>query len=357
MLFLGAGASAAFGVPTLRKLTEDCDLLLLERGFSPKTLHELKTSHIELGIVPDFESVLTVLQVLASPQEGIRTAGPLAAYLAHFSSNWAPQRENIAEDIVEIKRMLTDKCLKVNIAEATKHYDRLFSTLAQVGSMTMGSYSSNLLYGTPYDAKKVRLRTQDIFTTNYDLIIERYFDLGPMRDSLKTGFVQRATRSLFNPSEGYDWTHDNTNLVKLHGSIDQFITDAGIEKRQAETNVGFYPSKVLREMMIFPVHEKYVTRRPWFDLYALFRERLSAEEVCIVIGYSFRDEAVNNAFIDRINEERAFKIVYIGGEMAQENIDKVPEIAARTKTIPLEFGVHDEIVNQLTEALRNWYPT
>jgi len=173
---------------------------------------------------------------------------------------------------------------------------------------------------------------------------------------LKTGFVPQGMRNLWDPQGGYRWGTAFTNLVKLHGSIDQFVTTVGIEKRQAPPTQGYYPSETLEEMMIFPVHEKYVTRRPYFDLFTLLKSRLREEQFCVVIGFSFRDEAVNNAFLDRISTNPQFKIVYLGGEKGSENVQRIPQIAAKTKVIPFRFGVHDEGIDQIGQAIQDWVP-
>jgi hypothetical protein len=345
----------------MQELTVACEGILRERGFSDTTLSKIKDSLRGFGLVPDFEALLTILQSFALPEREVRAAGPLTAYLAHSLSDWIPPLKEPAQDVVELKRLLTEKCSKVKMDDATRHYDGLFSILGEIKSIPYAARAHASLQGGAFlQSRGINVRTQDIFTTNYDIIIEQYFDCEGMRESLRTGFIHQAVRSIWNPKESYVWDDQrsrSTNLVKLHGSIDQFITTAGIEKRQAPPSQGYYASEMLEEMMIFPVHEKYATRSPYFDLFSLLRERLSHEPVCIVIGFSFRDEAVNNAFIDAINTNRNLKLIYVGSERANENIQRIPQIAKRTKVIPLSFGVHDECINQIKSALETWYPT
>ena len=54
--------------------------------------------------------------------------------------------------------------------------------------------------------------------------------------------------------------------------------------------------------MIFPTTEKYFSRNPYFNLLRKLREELMGtikdKEHILVIGYSFRDPAINNAFYD-----------------------------------------------------------
>jgi hypothetical protein len=59
------------------------------------------------------------------------------------------------------------------------------------------------------------------------------------------------------------------------------------------------PFEVLTERtIIYPIYEKHITRDPFFTLYQYFRRTLFNEDIVIVIGYSFRDLTINNAFSD-----------------------------------------------------------
>jgi len=363
MLFLGAGASAAFGVPTMQQLTESCEKLLLERGYPEARLSKIKSSLKRYGFVPDFEGMLTILDAFVTPYKGVAAAGPLAAYLADLSSEWPPQKKDPPDHLRELKRMLSEKCLQANMDDAINCYNKLFSTLAEVQRSIRvdKTRASALKGGVLVPGDKSGLRTQDIFTTNYDLVIEKYFDhRAQMRDSLKHGFVLRGNRMVWDPRHGfgYGWDQEKTNLVKLHGSIDQSFFLDGIEKRQVEPDKGFYQSPAFERMMIFPVHEKYATHSPYYDLLSLLRQRLAVEPVCVVIGFSFRDEAVNNAFVDALKENPDLKIVYIGGEDAHKNIQEIKEVIfkTRTKVIPLEFDSDGGYINELGVALTEWYP-
>jgi hypothetical protein len=259
--------------------------------------------------------------------------------------------------------MLIEKCLQANMDDAINCYNTFFSTLAEVqGSIKVNRAKvSQLKGGVLVSGDKGSLRTQDVFTTNYDLVIERYFDhRAQMRDSLKHGFVLRGNRMVWDPRAGfgYEWEQDTTNLVKLHGSIDQSFFLDGIEKRQVEPDRGFYQSPAFEEMMIFPVHEKYATHSPYFDLLSLLRQRLAVEPVCVAIGFSFRDEAVNNAFVDALRANPDLKIVYIGGEKAHENIQEIKAVIFKRRTIviPRKFGSDGGYINDLKVALTEWYP-
>jgi hypothetical protein len=188
------------------------------------------------------------------------------------------------------------------------------------------------------------------------------FEKEQLAEWLRHGFVLKGVRMLWSPQESYAWSGRSgavqiTNLVKLHGSIDQFSTERGIEKLTGPPGQGYYRGLIEKaeQLMIFPVHEKYVTRSPYYDLFHIFRTRLLEETLCVIIGYSFRDEAVNNVLIDSVKKNRSLKLIYIGGDNAVENVKRVPELVECTLPITKKFGI-DNLYVGLKDNIMNWYP-
>ncbi len=357
MLFLGAGASSAFGIPTMQELTKKSEDVLKEKGFN----QELATAYNALTkfqIIPDFESILTVFESLRSPVEAIRASGPFAAYLATLAERDIKQRVDADEILTAMKNLLVDACSHPDMAKANETYQDLFSLLGKAGNVAVGGPQPQrvgLTGGSRFQpSSNVLMQTQDIFTINYDLVIERFFDENQIGRLLFTGFVPRGPRFYWDFVEGYRWDGGGTNLVKLHGSIDQFVVEDGIEKRQALPNVGFYTKKTFGEMLVYPVHEKYVTKTPYFELFSALRQRLSREPLCIVIGYSLRDEAVNNAFADAVKTNRTLKFVYVAPH-ASTNINRLPVIKPRTACLDKAFGI-DPFYDELLERVTVWTP-
>jgi hypothetical protein len=70
---------------------------------------------------------------------------------------------------------------------------------------------------------------------------------------------------------------------------------------------------IMDKIMIYSIGEKYATRTPYFEILSKFRATLIDEKVVMVIGYSFRDDPINNSFIDRITrfKNKNFKIILV----------------------------------------------
>lgn len=350
----------------MQELTTDANLALGREGFSPQQLDEISTILGQHGFVPDFEALLTMLDALASPRKAVRIAGPFSAYLLSKVPKSTIEENKAAGKMVKaLKQMLVDKCGNANIDKAIVQYNGLFETLGKITTVQRRNVQKSDTVGASISAEGRHLRKiPDIFTVNYDLIIEHFFERERIASHLRTGFVRDGMRMVWNPdiSDGYDFEErailgmrSTVNLVKLHGSIDQFITKEGIEKRQAPPTVGFYLSQPEEEMMIFPVTDKYATRGPYPELFGLLRRRLRTDSFCIVIGYSFRDEAVNNAFTDAIKTNNDLKLIYVGGPQAEHHLSGVPDIAKRTAVIAKRFGL-DSVNDEIESLLSKWFP-
>ena len=214
----------------------------------------------------------------------------------------------------------------------------------------------------------------DIFTTNYDIIIEKYHWDREKPDNfprLKTGFEPSRDPYLheFQPKSSYgniiyDASIRNLRrLFKLHGSIDQKIEQYVAYKYPP----GFrHEIQLAKDMMIFPVAEKYITQFPYYDLYNYFRNAPwtvgTQKETCIVIGFSFRDIPITNAFLGHIikNErnKRGSKIILIDKDTKSviKNLkiqlpkDDFEKISKTIDPIDGEFG-SSSVFKNLEESL------
>jgi hypothetical protein len=149
-----------------------------------------------------------------------------------------------------------------------------------------------------------RAKPVEIFTTNYDLLIERgieiagvaYFDgfIGTVKP-----FFSDAASELDderNPSIPRSWVR----LWKLHGSIGwrHAVEDHTGAKKVVALPL-LEPGKE-DDLMIFPSREKYSDSRrlPFVALHdRLRRLTASGESLLLIAGYSFGDEHINDIFL------------------------------------------------------------
>jgi len=110
-------------------------------------------------------------------------------------------------------------------------------------------------------------------------------------------------------------------LLKLHGSIDWSLQDISPspEKPLASQAIQKVSTEVMRTSgyrpaLIFGQRNKLTAKGPFLDILAVFREQLTKAERLTVIGYSFRDEHVNEYIGQWLNADRIRKLRIINGE-------------------------------------------
>jgi NAD-dependent SIR2 family protein deacetylase len=149
-----------------------------------------------------------------------------------------------------------------------------------------------------------------IATLNYDNSIE----LAGQNASIEidTGFDS------WSNSGDFIFDEHKTPLLKLHGSIDWALSDGRTSKEKplpfqiiqkvdpnADKQSSFHPA------VVFGGKNKLTAKGPFLSLLRAFDLQLSKSEILWMIGYSFRDEHVNEFIVNWFNADptRAIKII------------------------------------------------
>jgi hypothetical protein len=132
-----------------------------------------------------------------------------------------------------------------------------------------------------------RAHPVEIFTTNYDLLLEQAFEA--LRRPYFDGFVGARNAFFDNASiaEGHGLPTRFTRVWKLHGSINWRVHADGIIRTQAEDGAA---------RLIHPSHLKYEESRemPYIALLDRIRTFLAQRGALLVTcGYSFGDQHIN----------------------------------------------------------------
>ncbi len=295
LLFLGAGASKPFDMPNMRELTDNIVNEFKKRYIDTSVLNIIKKRVEDFGFVPDIEAVLTCLDALSDPGIGIKNAGPFAALISDRRKaneiTFGPKQEKCRNFSIEIRKIIRENC---NFPPAEKE-----GKLVEV-------------YDNLFDIFKIEQNNAlDVYTTNYDLCFERYCAKRGRKLNNLSNDRNRVDSKLLQKKEFW-------NLYKLHGSSNWVITDDCVDGEIIITDM-FVKSgdrtvdgEMKEEVMIYPTTEKYFLRDPYFSLLLNLRNDLISgisdkdSKLIVIIGYSFRDDAINSAFIDSLNKP-AFK--------------------------------------------------
>lgn len=174
-----------------------------------------------------------------------------------------------------------------------------------------------------------RAHPVELFTTNYDLLIEQAME--ESRVPYFDGFVG-SRRAFFDPHSIDEdvlpvrWAR----LWKLHGSINWYQDDRGILYRGGSVQDG-------HRRVIHPSHLKYAESRrmPYLAMIDRLRSFLRhGSPVLIICGYSFRDEHLNDVIIQSLQgnpSAMAFGLLF--GEL--EGYPEAVNVAASRSNISL----------------------
>ncbi|MHA1878310.1 MAG: SIR2 family protein [Promethearchaeota archaeon] len=333
MIFLGAGASKALGIPTMQDFSKIVFNHLSKKGYSD-IIKEIQSSLQEFDMTVDFESVYAILEGLSGPAYSVKKAGPFVAFLMKNRNN-LPLKKDVSELLIEARKIIYEKCYlsQDKVLEINQLYFPLFELIHE-----RDFYD---IINTPNSKGNRRLLGDIIVTTNYDMSLElyyahnqiRYIDgFHPTANPLIKKFTKETGFNPFGKGSG-----NMPILIKLHGSIWQFEQKGELIKTIVDPKLSSTPIQIEKEMMIYPTKEKEILTYGYYPFFNLFKNiqwrRL------LVIGYSFRDEPVNTAILENLKFDPTSKLILINPNPLRviNNLSKdIPR--DRVVLIPSKFG-------------------
>lgn len=316
-LFLGAGFSKLFGLPTMREILKEIrpssinlstiyQLILFAKVFSnPAIWPKIKDSPLEYKEIDlisqkeDIESILKFLNKLESSDLDsfvyLTTNTYFYLNTGCFSRRHFPLHTNSP-----VRRSLEDEETRKTFKEKIKEL-KIFIKDYIVRRCWQFKVEKAVTFCRPFFDFMYNSVGNEIwvFTTNYDPIIEEYCEEESQID-LVDGF-DRTTRAkgIWKPEEfdKYPSARRSLKLVKLHGSCNWYEIKGEILCIPAEVKSlagGIEP----KNSLIYPTQQKEVfARSPFRELFQLFQRLLLNEaDGCIIIGYSFRDDIIKGIF-------------------------------------------------------------
>ena len=319
--FFGAGTSCALNIPNIEKLTLD-----IEGALSGDLLKHFR------AVKEDLKGTIK-----------------------------KPNIEDILNQVRRIREITADKNDRKYIevsGEAARDLDKAICRLIY-DIITKGEEKADLTASTRFLAWLSilnRERSKEIFTTNYDLIVERslessqipYFD--GFVGSYEPFFWQESVDQLVGPS---DITRNWIRLWKIHGSLNWFWKLDAAQNSQRIIRVGKFDkaSHTDQELVIYPSKEKYDSSRKqpfvaYFD--RLQNYLLDGELLFIFTGYSFSDQHINDIIFNCLRQnKRLFCIVFFYNDA---EVDALHKLATSHMNLNV-FGPTKAIING---ALYEW---
>jgi len=349
VLFLGAGASAPFGLPTTK---EFFNKFFSPMGELPKLLQN-PLPVLNPARPNQTKGRLIIINVLRAfrklSDRDIFDAEEVHSWL----SEWAKMLSQASTETITLHSLVVKQMRVTNFdyQQFVREWDNLLpsDSIGRVNGIKDAVESAlkelrkelNLAYSVTdeqlrqafeawkpvFDEFVDRKHSLWIFTTNYDLLIDKMKRIGEFDENfeLLTGFDQQGE---FQGDFLLEARNKKTivRLCKLHGSLHWVRRNNGeIEARN--TLEEYPPCEHEGERAIVPlkaVKDEDIEEEPFKTLYSKFKELgHRADRVCI-IGFSLRDESIQRLLLDMIKGNKSLKIT-IFNRSKSETIDRFIE--------------------------------
>jgi len=328
LLFLGAGASQPFGIPTMTQMVTKFEERLKKENIKGQYLYSAIKESLKEGFdisQIDIESIFSVIIGIAKEIQPQKMGYYPYYYLNKFSSEhkFSPSEIDEAKNLRnELEKFIQIEC-------------KISNESIDIDSLYKNSFDS--LFKNIWGLKKqVNPKEQEyfvgwkVYTTNYDTIFESYWkELKPPLDYFNRNDSQTpyfdSTRDILN--------QQNT-FMKLHGSIDWTVLENG-EILEDHPNL-YIRTKRKGRAMLYPIQQKDLYLHPWTTLFQNLLYGLKSCDLWYVIGYAFNDEYVLNAFIEAFSDRKRMIIL---NPHAKNLVKKLPEKFHQQITLlPIKFG-------------------
>jgi hypothetical protein len=288
MLFLGAGISTPFGVPTMNEMVKKFELNLIA-GSREEILYKDIARFLEEQFNRyDLETVISVLERITN----LKKLQPFEEFLIYRSgknikSLIGSDDEDTSQKLMDnIKAFVFEQCkFDLEIYDNNKAiFQEILKMMADIDGGTSESYMCNT-YTTNYD-RYFDMFLKERFDNRYHISVKDYFDYSGLNNILvvpEEDFIQSS--------------HPNTEYVKMHGSTDWYRDTKGRVVRTTEPFANYQPG-----IMMYPTNDKSLYLEPWIKFIMLFKRAVAQSNYLVVIGYSFNDEYIRNIFLENLND-------------------------------------------------------
>jgi len=328
LLFLGAGASQPFSVPTMVRMVKKFEEHLKQNNIKGRNLYSQIKQTLEKGYdvsQVDIESVFSVITGIANQTSPQKMGHFPFYYIRRFSTERKftqteiDEAENLRNELEEFIRKECEFSGKEDeLLEIYKNsYEPLFHNVEGV------EWNKN-------DSGYEYSRNWKAYTTNYDTIFENYWsELHSIMDFFD---LKGSEIAYFNAIKNVKGHLDT--FVKIHGSIDwEKLENGGIIKSRTAS---FIRTKKKGKAMLYPIQQKDLYLYPWDVLFDEFKNGLNSCDPWYIIGYAFNDEFVLNSFLEFLPEGKRLIII---NPHAKELKKKFPEnLQKNVIALPIKFG-------------------
>jgi hypothetical protein len=350
VFLLGSGISVDAGMPNVATITGQVF------GGAGVVRHSDATYYMAGEDSPNYD------WYRAAAEPAIAFAGRLRVLADNYFSDFLDGRTADYEDVANLAKQVEDAlsgeyenpALLPLIRELRKEIDDLQGLLERASETR--NYIRDIVWRmlnrmpTGFDHLTVivegcrALASTDLFELNHDRVLE--LALAAAELPVSDGFTRASGDVLF-------WTDEfdrPLRHLKLHGSITWFHRDLeeapwrGLVVARSLTHDPYHERDAAGKLLEFPADGRPVLLTGTFDkplaydstVYAdqhyRFHESLREADAVIVIGYGFRDKAINSRLIGWLHNERGRRLIITHGNIGDLVREARPAIARNWNT-------------------------
>ena len=301
-LFSGAGISVQFGMDTTANFKSK---LVQDEKVNPKipsNRQETKTTFASLITNPDLGDIEEVLNAIKELIENITNPD---LFPKHAKIAWSTLTLPEAPSFKNVLRPLSITLVAVQ---------------TQINNLVFDAYNLNTKHDTHLKVFYSRLfkiiqeesNIVNIGTTNYDQSVEKFCLLPNSKYDCHDGFVMDGLNdeTIFSADNFNlkitDNGKTNVRLFKIHGSLNWKKKGDSIIRVTDKSTIG-NNDRVFISPTLNPKND--VKNEPFNSLNKLFNKHLQESHICLIIGYSFRDQHINNMFKEFLKNSKKQIIV------------------------------------------------
>jgi len=312
ILFVGAGFSKPAGVPLMNEFVSLFENRLRRKGDSYHKYFLLVKKYMTTAGTADIdlEILMDILYRLASGNTVEMSAWQEKEGFSEFNEEIRKTTK------LELENLIREKCI---IDPKTK---------------LDAYYPLNDIFNA--------VKPLDIFSVNYDDVLEVFCYKNKYR--LEDGFALYWDPTRFDNLDGVD-----VRLLKLHGSVLWYRTVEGafykvLQRVPQEYNT-LITGEELEQLIAYPVTGKPIHVAPLAYAMNELRNRLEEVSQCIIIGYSMRDQHIQDIFIEVLKRNDKLKLILVNPDPFTILKNNIKHEALKRSIIPAAFRTEEIFQN------------
>jgi hypothetical protein len=290
IFFLGAGASVPSGLKTVVQLTD-----YFKEYWLKEKCHNLNYLELIEHIIQNIKKFQKDLHNISESKEGYKVDIELLLETIERLEDF--DNDIISAFVNDSSLIFNEKQKQILKKKELSNEIKKFIKTTFIDDMKSIDYLNSFMLFKSF-------RPLRIFSTNYDLTIERFCFLKGI--SYTDGFDPYWNEDLFLNTDNKKLK--DVNIFKLHGSVNWYRTEVGdyfsIPIQTTDMDMQLVSGYEGIPLILYPGNKlRYI--EPILEILTILRENLFNTNCCFVIGYSFKDEHIAKLFkyAARINKE------------------------------------------------------